>query len=157
MNPSLFTTRNIPFSHTDLCYIFIQSFCPVFTACRLLLVYDQRFFHMVVLLTFEARTCHCHFWNVSTLVGVCLPTSTSAVANCEQIHLKEGQGESFFVSTWNGFVSQEMSRHTQSVFWAYDQQQCSAFFTTPPFLLWPQPAHQQGSLLSLRKTGGSDC
>lgn len=49
-----------------------RRFRPVWTAWRLVLVYDQWFLHMIDLQTFEACTCHCHFWSMSRL-ALCLP------------------------------------------------------------------------------------
>lgn len=52
-----------PSSYNTLMWCFVQC-----VAGRLRLVYEQWFFHMAVLLTFTAHTCHCHFWNASKLV-----------------------------------------------------------------------------------------
>lgn len=43
---------------------------------------DRGLFHVIVLCTFKAHTCHCHFWNVSTIV---FPFKQSINCSCVQV------------------------------------------------------------------------
>lgn len=136
-----------------------RRFWPVWTAWRLVLVYDQWLLHMIDLQTFEACTCHCHFWSVSRL-ALCLPFSHIICCGSLRMNsiIKAGQRAGSSCK-----VEMEFCLHrcivTPSLFSERLWQATPRSFLKKkrPLFLWPQPTHQQGTLLSPRKTGGYDC
>lgn len=64
----------------------------------------------------------------------------------------EKEVESFSVWPQSAFHYQEMNCHGQTLVF-----RTLSFLHNAHFLRWPRPTHQQGSLLSPRKTGGYDC
>lgn len=69
----LYTLRPLSYFHME----FLASMCCLEAGSSLW------FFHMVVLLTFEAHTCQCHFWNVSMLVFAFQPLLWVSVSERE--------------------------------------------------------------------------
>lgn len=89
-------------------------------------------------------------------VSVCLSTSSSAVAHCKRKNYKSRTRSWILLCVklkWIS-VSADVSSHPACLLFSATPL---SFLHNAPFLLWPQPTHQQGSLLSLRKTGGYDC
>lgn len=129
-------------------WIFIWSLWPARAACRLVLVYDWWFFLMLVLLTFEACTCFCHFWNVS----VCLLTwAYSMVCSGRR---KYEQDNMLNPSLCQVKVDLYLRRCFLNAF--YSQHRPAFFPHSPPFC--SDLGRLIGrSLLSPRKTGGCDC